>query len=132
MILGYIMLNAALMAVLIWARSVLVRFMARHSAIEDEASLTAFKTVARWNMFGALAFLACGVIAILWSWLLTNQYGLQGLIIVLGVSIPSLLISLSTKKLETRARALPCSDPALKVEYERISQVWVKKALPDF
>lgn len=132
MILSYIVLNLALMAVLIRARSVLVQFLKTFSSIESDLVLSDFKNVARWNMYGALAFLICGGAALIWGIFLFQWYGLLGTIIVLMLSVPSLLISLSLKKLEVQSRNLPCNDPVLKKEYEKVSEAWVKKALPNF
>ena len=131
MILGYVALNLALMVVLLWGRTVLVRFLRTYNSIENESVLTEFKNVARWNMYGALAFLVCGIISLTWGIFLVNQYGLEGLAVVLALSIPSLMLSLSTKKVEVQSRSLPCQD-SLKPEYERVSEVWIKKALPNF
>ncbi len=131
MILGYILLNLMLLAVLLWARTVLGRFLRMYRAIDTNSALSEFKSVARWNMYGALGFLICGGVGMIWAVILGQQHGLKGLLIVLSISIPSLLLSLSMKKLEVQSRSLPADD-ALKSEYQRISETWVKKALPDF
>ena len=132
MILSYIVLNLALIAVLIRARSVLVRFLKARTSIESDLVLSEFKNVARWNMYGALAFLICGGAALIWGILLTLSYGLLGAIIVLMLNFPTLLIGLNLKKIEVQSRNLPCNDPVLRKEYERVSEAWVKNVLPNF
>jgi hypothetical protein len=131
MILGYIVLNVVLIAITFWARAVLVRFLGTHGSINDAAALAEFKRVARWNMYGALAFLASGVVLLTFGFMLAVEYGLLGVILVLAFSIPSIFLGLSTKKVEVKARSLEC-DPALAQEYAQVCEVWVKKALPNF
>jgi len=131
MILGYIVLSIGLDILLLWARAVLSRFLQTYDSIADAAILDEFKRIARWNMYGALAFLFCGGAGILWGVLLTRQQGLLGTFIVLAITLPSLFISLSTRALEQKARSLP-SAAALQTEYRRVAEAWVHKVLPDF
>jgi hypothetical protein len=132
MISGYAVLNVILIAMLLWSRAVLQRFLREHASITDSAVLAEFKSIARWNMYGALAYVVAGVVVVLWGILLALLYGLLGIAVVLAFSVPSVFIGLNAKKVETRARAMDCADPALTMEYMHVCEVWVKKALPDF
>ena len=85
MILRYIVLSIGLDILLLWARAVLSRFLQTYDSIADAAILDEFKRIARWNMYGALAFLVCGGAGILWGVLLTRQQGLLGTFIVLAL-----------------------------------------------
>ena len=93
--------------------------------------LDAFKDMARWNMYGALGFIVCGGIGLIWAVILAWQQGLFGIFVVLAISVPSLLVSLRTKRLEEVSRNLP-SDEALQSEYRRVCESWVHKMFPDF
>ena len=131
MIAGYVAFSILLLVVLLWERALVLRFLRAHDSIADAAALSEFKQVARWNMYGALAVLGAGVVQIAWCALLVFRYGGLGLIILLSSCIASLFLGLNTKKIEARARGLECIED-LKSEYSRVSEVWVKKALPDF
>ncbi len=131
MILGYIAINVAFMGVLLWSRAVLAGFLRGHEAIESAATLDEFKGIVRRNMYAALGSAVFGVVSLIWAVLLIREYGAIGLVVVLALSAPLLLLSLSTNKLERRSRSLAC-DPVLQEEYARVSEVWIKKALPDF
>ncbi len=132
MILAYMVLSLVLLVLLFWARLVLRRFLDTHGSIANRRVLLEFKAVARWNMYGALAFLVGGAILLAGGLYLTMEEGLTGLMVVLACSLPSLILSLATKELEERSRALPCPDTALMPEYRQVCETWVKKALPDF
>lgn len=128
---GYILLNICLLGVLFWARVTLIRFLKTHTAIDSPAALAAFKTMARWNMYGALAFLACGAATWIWGFFLIMKYGLSGFVTALVFSVLLLVLSLFLKKVEERSRNLRCL-PELQEDYKRVSQTWLKKVFPDF
>ncbi len=132
MIPGYVILNVLLIAMMMLARSALLRFLERHDSIQNNDVLNEFKKLARSNMYFALVYLVCGMALIVWAAFLVMQYGLLGILLVLAFSVPGIFLGLGTKKLEERTKKLPCADPALDTEYKRVSEVWVKKALPDF
>jgi hypothetical protein len=107
-------------------------FLATTPAIGDSAALERFKTVARHNMYGALAQLALGAVAIAASIWVLSRHGLLGF---LGVTAANALLFLGarrTKALELRVQALPTSSEALEQEYRRIIGSWLKRPLPDF
>ena len=83
-------------------------------------------------MLCALAFLVCGVMLLVWGVFLATRYGVTGLTVVIAFSLPPIVLGLSTKKMDNCARSLECSDPELRREYERVSEIWVKKAMPHF
>ena len=132
MIPGYIFFQIILFSMLLWARAELLRFLREHTGIYDDAMLSKYKVVVRRNMLAALAFLVSGLILMAWGFYLSLKYGLTGFSIALVFSIPAFYLGFGAKKIESRARSLECSDPALKEEYKRISEVWVKRALPNF
>lgn len=132
MIPGYIFFQIILFAMLLWGRAELLRFLREHTGIYDDVTLSSYKIVVRWNMLAALVFLVSGLILMAWGFYLSLKYGLTGFSIALVFSIPSLYLGFSAKKVEARARSLECNDAALKEEYKRISEVWVKRALPNF
>lgn len=131
MISGYVLLNIALIGLLLWAQTVLKRFLTMHSSIESTRVLEEFKNVARWSMYGALGFLVFGGLSLLLAFVLMREMGLVGALIVLAISVPSLMVSLRTRTLEKKSRNLPCADN-LRSEYQRVSDSWVKRVLPDF
>ena len=47
--------------------------------------LDAFKDMARWNMYGALGFIVCGGIGLIWAVILAWQQGLFGIFVVLAL-----------------------------------------------
>lgn len=132
LIAGYTICQIALFAVLLWGRVALRRFLRTHRAIYDHAALSAFKEVVRLNMLCALAFLVCGVMLLVWGMFLATRHGVTGLTVVIAFSLPPIVLGLGTKKMDNRARGLACSDPELRREYERVSEIWVKKAMPHF
>lgn len=132
LIAGYISFQTIVFGVLFWGRTELARFLREHSAIHDHAALAKYKDVARASMYGALVFLGCGIVLIVWSMYLAREYGLTGVAIAVACSVPSVFLGVSARRLEGRARSLECGDPELRPEYRRVSDVWVKRALPDF
>ncbi len=132
LIAGYTICQIALFAILLWGRIVLRRFLRAHRAIYDYAALSAFKEVVRLNMLCALAFLMFGVMLLVWGVFLATHYGVTGLTVVIASSLPPIALGLGTKSMDSRARSLDCTDPDLRREYERVSEIWVKKAMPHF
>lgn len=131
MIWGYIVLNLCLLAVLFWARRALILFIKKYPSIDNPSALEAFKNMVRWNMYGALAFLACGAVTWIWGYFIIMQYKITGFLTALAISLLLLIMSLFMKRIEERSRNLKCH-PQLEEEYKRISQTWLKKAFPDF
>ncbi len=132
LIAGYTLCQIALFGALLWGRVVLRRFLRTHCAIYDHAALSAFREVVRLNMLCALAFLIFGVMLLVWGVFLATHYGVTGLTLVIASSLPPIALGLGTKRMDSRARSLECADPDLRREYERVSEIWVKKAMPHF
>jgi hypothetical protein len=132
MIIYYIFVNIGLAAVVLWGRNEAKHFLSAYSAIDNMPALEAFKRLARRNMVVALIYLPVGLVSILWSIYLVSQFHLVGLAVVLAVQIPLFLLSQNLKKLEILTRSLDSSDATIKEEHQRVSESWVKKALPDF
>ncbi len=131
MIVAFIILYGVLIGVNLWGRSVLTTFVTNHQSINSPEVLTEYKKIVRWNMYGALLFIVCGIPGVAMCIYIVKHYGLLGLFLVLSMTTPSLLLGMSTKKLEKQSRQLVC-ETSLKGEYEKVSEIWVKKALPDF
>lgn len=132
MLFPFLGLAAVLVIASLWGRFEVTRFLQTHAAIDSDESLSAFKTLVRRNMLVAIAGLGIGLLFGLSSAMLTFQMGLMGLLVVLIVAIPVFLLGRSSKKLEMRARNLPCSIAQLEPEYRRVGQSWHSKMLPDF
>jgi ABC-type multidrug transport system fused ATPase/permease subunit len=132
MLFAFLGLATVLIIASLWGRFEVSKFLQTHAAIDSDASLSAFKTLVRRNMLVAIAGLAVGLLFGLSSAMLTFQMGLIGLLVVLAVAIPLFLLGRSSKKLEMRARNLPCSVVQLEPEYRRVGQSWHSKMLPDF
>lgn len=132
MVAAYVVCQILLFGVLLWGRVQLRRFLRAHGAISDHAALAGFMQVARVNMLCSLAFLVFGVCLLVWGVFLATQRGMTGLAVVIACSLPPIVLALGTKKMENRARSLECNDPVLRKEYQRISEIWVKRAVPYF
>ncbi|HVS83883.1 MAG TPA: hypothetical protein VHE60_19270 [Pyrinomonadaceae bacterium] len=128
----FFLLGALLVGVTLWGRHEVNRFLGRHATIDSEATLLAFKILVRRNMWVAVASLMVGLFYLATSALLTWEFGIRGVLIVLAVSVPVFLTGRSTKKLEARAKSLPCDDEQLEVEYRRVGHAWTSKLFPDF
>ncbi len=131
MLIIFVIVNIILLVMMFLARSALQTFLAKHRAMNSTEAMADFKQVARMNMFGALIYLVLGFAMLVMAVLITIKMGLLGLLFGLCFSIPSLLVSLKVKALEDQSKNLPC-ESSFKEEYERVKEVWMKKALPDF
>lgn len=133
MIILYILLNSALVAVVLWGRSETKRFLSSHTAISGISALDDFKCLARRNMIATLIYLPFALVSLLWAIFLSVKLQLAGLALVLVVQGILFLFSHNLKKLEIHTRSLDtCDDASIKDEYQRVCTSWVKKALPDF
>jgi hypothetical protein len=107
-------------------------FVESTPSIGDGAALERFKTVARHNMYGALAQIALGAIGVIASFWVIAGHGLAGF---LGVAAGNALLFLGAsrmKALELRAQALPTASDALAAQQRRIVETWRKRPFPDF
>lgn len=108
------------------------RFLKATPSIDDPSALDRFKAIARRNMFQALlqiVLLGAGMIA---GVLLILRHGFFGLLGVLVANAVVFAVGKRYGKLEEQARNLPAGTEAIRAEHRRISETWVKKALPDF
>ena len=109
------------------------RFISEHKSIGDERALNAFKSMARWNMYLALAQIVVLATGSICGMLLILTYDLTiGLIATLIANGILLGLGKFFKSIEDRARTLPAATQELANEHHRISETWVHKALPDF
>jgi hypothetical protein len=132
MLIAYISLAAIVGLASFWGRIQVNQFLRTHSAIDNYESLAAFKTLVRRNMFVAVGLLAIGAMLGIASFVLTVQLGLFGFMVVVLVATPLFLLGRSLKKLEVRARSLPCPNPQLDPEYRKVGHSWSSRLLPDF
>jgi hypothetical protein len=107
-------------------------FLAETTAISDSRALEHFKTVARHNMYGALAQIPLGVITLVAGGVLVLRHGLVGLLGVLAANAVLFALARQMKALELRARSLPSSSPEIQRQHQHIGEVWGKRPLPDF
>ncbi|MCU0241033.1 MAG: hypothetical protein MUF51_01265 [Vicinamibacteria bacterium] len=108
------------------------RFLAGTRSITDEACLDRFKSLARIQMYLALAITVLLGSGMLLGMALIMKYGLFGLACVLVVNMLLFGIAMYHKSVEGQARSLPTGSEDLAKEYRRVSESWVKKPLPDF
>ena len=132
MLITFFSLAVALVLATLWGRIDVNRFLQSHTVIDNDESLSAFKSLVRRNMFVAIGVVGVGIVFGLSSALLAFQFGLFGLIIVVLIATPVFLLGRSSKKLETKAKSLPCLDAQIEAEYRRVGQSWTSKMLPDF
>jgi hypothetical protein len=122
------------LAVVVMLRSLtqLNRFLAETPDIGDEVSLERFKALARLQMYvalGGIVLLTAGMLAGL---AVIARHGLLGLLAVILTNMLILGLGAYHKRVETRTRSLKAGSEVLAEEYHRISETWLKKALPDF
>lgn len=119
-------------AVSLWSLGRLNGFLAATRSIADRGSLARFKDLARQQMYLALAIIVLMGLGIIAGIIIISRYGLRGLAVVIVANFVVLGLGLYHKKVEGKVRALPAGSEALAEEYRRVSETWVKKALPDF
>lgn len=108
------------------------RFLAKHAAITDLASLEDFKNLARRNMKAVFPLVAAFLVAMALSAqliVLSLVFGFVTLLIVNGLVVWS---ALALVKVENQARELPCLDPTLAASYQRVSKSWLSDPWPNF
>jgi len=131
MITTYVVLQAVMFLISIGGFVQVKQFLSRCGSIRSEDDLTAFKKLARVNMYVALGYMAIGGPTILLSIYIGYMYSFYGIGIVLLVSVPQFLFGKYLKGLEDKTRSMTCSDAYL-LEHRRVTESWLKKALPDF
>jgi hypothetical protein len=113
------------------AEGQLKEFLERNPSIADERSLNEYKAVVRLEMhsvlilIGSLIAAVCVISIVIWF------KGISG-----ALPIPLLAVAIASGKelgkLEEKARSLNCANRDLERRYKEISQIWQKKALPNF
>ena len=107
-------------------------FLRTHPIIENGVDIEDFKRLARVNMYLALIQLAVLGVGIIVSILIIWQYGLFGLVLVLATNSVLIAVGKVGTRVEKAVRSLESATPELAEEHRHVSEVWVKKALPDF
>lgn len=132
MLVPYLALSAILLALSLWGRSELARFLETHASLDGMAAFEDYKSLARGNMYGALAYLVIGVLSMIVGIVLVFQNPLVGLAAVIGCNVVLYFLGDANKKMEIRVRNLPCGDPARAEQCRQIGETWVHKPLPNF
>ncbi len=130
--LAFLLLAAIVIAITLWGRADVGCFLRSHKSIANAQDLLAFKVLVRRNMRVAVVALSFGLLWGLTAAMTAWQLGLTGILIVLGVSVPIVLLGKITKKVEGKARSLPCPDAQLEAEYRKVGHSWSAKLFPDF
>lgn len=127
-----LVVSAVMAAFCFWGRRDVAYFLSKHPEIESEDTLTAFKAMVRRQMIVAIGVMAMGIVFMLLCMFVTMQLLLLGFLVILAVATPIFLLARDSKKLETKARTLACTNEHLQVEYARIASAWTEKLFPDF
>ncbi len=127
-----IALYTIIIALNIYFRLETVRFLARHATIVDLASIEDFGNLARRNMKAVFPFIAAFLLGMALSAQLIKHDPLFGFVTFLLLNGLVVWSALSLRKVEKRARELPCPDPALAATYQRIAQSWLADPWPRF
>lgn len=131
MIYSYVALQLALFLLSLSGYFQVKRFLVNHPAITGAADLARFRSLARVNMYIALAYLILAFPGIILSIYLGIYYGLMGSLIVVAANAPHFLFARHLRELEEKARKLECASQ-LYPDYKMTGEVWFKKALPNF
>lgn len=94
MIIYYLLFSGGLAALLLLGRADIKRFLSIHVTVDDAIALEAFKRIARRNMIGALIYLPLGIVAFMWSFYMVWNLLFVGVVLVLGVHVPSYFLSI--------------------------------------
>ena len=107
-------------------------FLSETKRIDSTADLERFKELARGQMHLALVTLVVLLTGLAVGLFLIREHGLKALAAVIVANGFVFAMGMFHKKVETRARGLPVASEELQREYQRVSESWSKKALPDF
>jgi len=127
-----IALYAMAIALGIHFRMETVRFLAKHATIPDDASLEAFRNLARRNMKAVYPFVAAIVAGMALSAQLVILDPLFGFVTFLILNGLVVWTGFALRTVENQVRELPCPDPTLSATYRRIAQSWLSDAWPRF
>jgi hypothetical protein len=116
----------------LWSLAQLNRFLAETRNIADGVCLERFKALARLQMYLALGVIVLLTVGIVAGMAVMARHGLPGSIVVILTNMLVLGLGVYHKRVEVRTRSLQAGSEALANEYRRVSETWVKRALPDF
>ena len=108
------------------------KFLDRNPRISSTRSLEEYKAVVKVNMYGALVQGGVLLLAMIMCLVVVYYYGMPGLLLVILSNCLVIGFAMYLKKFEKRAKELPTDSEELAAEYRRITETWIKKALPDF
>ena len=128
----YVVLYVLGIGASIWGRRETANFLRLHREIRSEASLEAFKELARGNMRLALVTIPVLVLGTLLGLVLIVRHGVLAGVGVVLTNAVLLIAGQMCGRLEKRARSLPAANETLAQEQRRVIESWQKKALPDF
>lgn len=131
-LLAFVLAVLVQIAAVLWGTGEARRFLRAHAHVREPQALEAFKTLARRNMLAAIGVLILGAGSLGLALLVVRDLGAVGLATVIALYAPCTLLSIRLTKLEGRTRNLPCEDPSMLAEYQRVGTSWRKKLLPDF
>jgi len=129
---GFVAIYALHAAVSFWSLAQLRRFLAQTPSIADEICLQRYKDLVRTQMYLALVVVAMLGSGIVIGAILIRRYGRAGFAVVIATNVWILALAMYHRSWELRARRLEVASEGLALEYRRVSDVWVKKPLPDF
>jgi len=130
--LGFWGIYAVSIGVSAWSARRLKGFLARNPTIADDACLAQYKALVRAEMYLSLLMIGLLIGGFVAGIALMVQRGLAGLAFVVLANALVFGAGLAHRRLEKRVKGLPAASPDLETEYRRVSDSWVKKALPDF
>lgn len=116
----------------LWSLAQLNGFLAKTPDIADDVCLDRFKALARLQMYLALSMIVLLSAGIGAGMAVIARHGVRGFMVVILANMLVLGLGLYHKTVEVRTRTLHAGSEALAEEYRRVSETWLKKALPDF
>ena len=128
---AYIGLCLLSIAISVYIKGKLEKFLAKNTAIANEKSLEEYKDIVRINMYGSIAQIVIIIGAFASCIAFIFAHGFRGAfsLFLLGFAAG---FGKDLSPLEEKVRSLTCATPELERKYQKISHIWKKKALPDF
>jgi multidrug efflux pump subunit AcrB len=129
---GFLSFGGLYFIVLNQTKNRLNLFLNNYVEISDRQALNAYKALARYCMYHALVGIGAMLGVFLLSVFLVMTPGSRvfpfgfSLMIWMGVS------GKNSSNLEKKTQSLPCANRQFESQYQRITETWKKKALPDF
>src|SRR5687768_491975 len=104
MITIYLFVQAVLFLLAVAGFFQVQRFLKTNRSISSAEGLDSFKRLARVNMYVALVYIVLAVPMILMSMYIGYAYGLYGIAVVLGTSVPQMIFGKFLKSAEDKSR----------------------------